>query len=501
MLKKSIIALTASLLIGACHPDRARAFDFSTSRGMNLIDLSGPGWYPPGKFRDADFQILADRKFNIVRLPLDYRLFTIDGKPAEIDEAKFLDIDHGLKLAKDHKIHANLCFFAVPGYAVYAKDQTPSLWQDQKLQDIFVSYWRYFAERYKKVPPAELSFNLINEPPWGLPEEIYANLMRKAIHAIREIDPKRQIIVDGLESGRLPVMSLADEPNTLQSAHFYEPFELTHHKADWLSDSAEFPPATVWPLPMIPHHLFGVKQAGLSPLVIDGDFSAFSSMEIDLKEVLLSPETPMQLSLVGENGKPIFQNVEPLASWKVIREKDGDRPTEYKAGSTLSIKLPPHSQRISLAVEKGDRLTFSAIRLVSPDGRKSRDLTPTNRSWIKQPGPIKLTSSGEFQATVYYDGKWIRDHLQETWKPLMDLKVPIVVHEFGCNFLLPHQASVSYIADCRKAFEELGFGWCYFSNTGTLGIMDSKRTDVPVTRLPDGRPMDSQMMDILSSPR
>lgn len=483
-----------TILASGCGSEKKRGFDFSTARGFNLIELSGPGWYPPGKFEKPDFEILEAAGFNHVRIMLDYRLFTVDGNIREFSPEKMEEVDKAIRLARQHGLHASICLFSVPGYSVHEKIQNPSLWDDGETQKVFVGYWKAFTARYRGIPPAELSFNLINEPPWGLEEKPYADLMLRAIKAIRETDPDRQIVIDGLDSGRLPVMSLADEPNTVQSAHFYEPFPLTHYSANWVEGTDRFPAADRWPLAIVPAFLFGPKHAESSPLMIRGDFSGLRSIRIVLDEAVLSESSPVVIAVKGEGGEIARETVKPQDGWKVLEKFEGSEIARYQTGLGVEIPLPEAvGSSLEISVETGDRVSFREIGFPGVAG-----LSPTTGEWLAQPGPVGFSREKGFTPTVRYDRQWIVKHLREVWKPLQERGVPVVVQEFGVNHSLPHDAALAYVGDCISAFGELGFGWCYFSNIGNLGVIDSQRSDTQRTTLPNGRRMDDGLFRILA---
>ena len=78
-----------------------------------------------------------------------------------------------------------------------------------------VFHWKTFAARYKGIPSRQLSFDLINEPPWVKPYEGYLferydEIVRALVAGIREADPDRLIVADGLNLGQTPVMEIAD---------------------------------------------------------------------------------------------------------------------------------------------------------------------------------------------------------------------------------------------------------------------------------------------------
>lgn len=221
-----------------------------------------PRWYgfnlqakaePPGGYLEADFALMAEWGFGFARLPLSY--WTWGGRDDwfRIDEGALAEIDRAVEYGRQYGIHINLNFHRLPGYCVNGREQEPA--------DLFaageargralkaaVFHWQYFARRYKGIPNDRLSFDLINEPPLGLPEESYAEVIRALVAGIREIDPGRLIFVDGLDLGQTPAMSLAD-PGLVQSTRGYLPKAVSHYKASWVprGEFETFGPPS-WPL-------------------------------------------------------------------------------------------------------------------------------------------------------------------------------------------------------------------------------------------------------------
>jgi len=62
-----------------------------------------------------------------------------------------------------------------------------SLWTDAETQRVCARHWAMFARRYRGVPGARLSFDLLNEPA-GVSEEGYAQVARRLVEAIRQED-------------------------------------------------------------------------------------------------------------------------------------------------------------------------------------------------------------------------------------------------------------------------------------------------------------------------
>ena len=111
----------------------------------------------------------------------------------------------------------------------------------------------FFAQRYKGIPSAQVSFNLVNKPDdKGAPDEAtgmknYARVARQSIEAIRSIDPQRLITSDGYPGGGAPVKELFDT-HIVQSPHDYGPFQLTHYRVPWARPMSDQVPPPTWPL-------------------------------------------------------------------------------------------------------------------------------------------------------------------------------------------------------------------------------------------------------------
>jgi endoglucanase len=99
-----------------------------------------------------------------------------------------------------------------PGYCINGNHlERHNLWTDAVVQDAFVFLWEAFARRYRDISSADLSFDLINEPPavgqYEMTRENHAALIRRTAAAIRAIDPGREIVIDGLGEGTWPCRS------------------------------------------------------------------------------------------------------------------------------------------------------------------------------------------------------------------------------------------------------------------------------------------------------
>jgi endoglucanase len=211
-------------------------------RGFNLLEKFMRDGNSP--FLESDFQWIADWGFDFVRLPMDYRCWTDAKDPYKLNEKVLAEIDQAVEFGRKHGVHVCLNLHRAPGYTVAQPPENLKLWENEEAQKQFDFQWAGFARRYKGIPSARLSFNLVNEPA-NTTFEKYAKVARRVVKAIRAEDPERLVIADGLQWGRDPVFQLADL-GIAQSTRGYDPFTLTHYMASWVNGE-RFPKPT-WPI-------------------------------------------------------------------------------------------------------------------------------------------------------------------------------------------------------------------------------------------------------------
>ena len=213
-------------------------------RGFNLLEKFNAQNQRP--FVETDFAWIAEWGFEFVRLPLSYRCWSDPDDGRRLREPALKEIDQAVECGRRHGVHVNLNFHRAPGYCVNPSPEPFDLWKDETALEACAFHWAHFAERYKGIPNTRLSFNLLNEP-GKIPEATYVRVVERLVKAIRAHDPERLILADGLEWGRVPVPGLADL-KIAQSTRGYDPFRLTHYRADWVQGSERWPEPT-WPLP------------------------------------------------------------------------------------------------------------------------------------------------------------------------------------------------------------------------------------------------------------
>ncbi len=221
--------------------------------GFNLQNwFSWKGKPPtPVDLRILDF--MAAEGFTFLRWPMDYRFWVRDHRYREPDLAVLEGLREVLEAARSRGIHLCLNLHRAPGYCINRPETEPhNLWTESEAQDGFAFQWRTLARMFRGVPGAELSFDLLNEPPhetwkpkWRFSRAAHEQVMRQTLAAIREEDLDRPVVVDGLGAGNHPLPELADTGAT-QSTRGYQPMPVSHFKAEWVEGHESFP-QPVWP--------------------------------------------------------------------------------------------------------------------------------------------------------------------------------------------------------------------------------------------------------------
>ncbi|MDR2600172.1 MAG: glycoside hydrolase family 5 protein [Oscillospiraceae bacterium] len=205
--------------------------------GFNMIwmfSYYGKEAKKPDK-KQLDF--IAKHGFNFIRVPMDYRFWTNEFDYLNPNEKVFEKIDSYIKACQERGLHMSLNMHRAPGYCINNNNiEKHNLWKDKIAQDAYVFLWETFAKRYKGISSKDLSFDLLNEPPdigqYGFTRKIHEKVMRRTIQAIRDIDPSRLIVLNGIEGGGIAIPELADA-DVIHSGRGYAPYQLTHYKASW----------------------------------------------------------------------------------------------------------------------------------------------------------------------------------------------------------------------------------------------------------------------------
>jgi aryl-phospho-beta-D-glucosidase BglC (GH1 family) len=503
MNSRKIIFFVLFVLIGLCFSSKAQpgvpVSDLSTfcsqQKGFNLLGYFDVNWSNKG-FSEKDFIVMEDLGFNFVRLPLDYRTYTLPGNWDNFTEIKLAKIDQVIEWGEKYNIHICINLHRAPGYCVNQTNNLPAnqqldLWTDIVAQNAFVNHWHMFSDRYKNISAERLSFNLVNEPN-DVEEEVYVPIMKKAIKAIHNITPGRVVFVDGLGFGRGLLLSLKDEPNIAQAIHSYDPFQLTHYKASWVNGSSDWP-VPKWPMLSISNYLYGTwKSEFKSPLVILGDFETGTEIIVNVRQVSIESTLSIKAGtktllskrfVCGpEKGEDFTQIVKTEWGYQNISNKD------------FSVILTENATKISFENAAGDWMTLNSITI--KNGERIHTFELSDNSWGKKQDTYKLSENGELKTV---DGSDLLPF--ENYRKIVEVaklhNIPIMVQEFGVHNQTPHQVAVDFLSDLSAFFRENNLGWALWNLTGSFGIMNSDRKDCTYEYY-QGYQLDRDMLDALT---
>lgn len=210
---------------------------------------------------------------DFARIPMSYWAWSTPGAWMQIDEEALAPVDEVVELGRRYGIHINLNLHRIPGYCVNGREREPHQLFDspreamERALEAAVHHWRTLARRYRHIPPAHLSFDLLNEPPWMKDHARYTEVARALVSAIREESPDRLIVADGADIGQTPVLGLADL-GLIQSTRGYLPKMVSHYTATWVpkNEFESFEPPT-WPMRAANGELW--DRAKLQSMLID----------------------------------------------------------------------------------------------------------------------------------------------------------------------------------------------------------------------------------------
>jgi len=249
--------------------------DIGAWRGFNLLNYFTAGY--PEPFREEEFQWMAQWGFNFVRLPLSYWNWSRPGEYYEMDEHVLQDIDRAVEWGRRYGIHVCINLHRAPGYCVNPPAEPQNIFEDAEALDGCAHQWTVFARRYRRVSSRHLSFNLLNEVA-RVKAEDYERIVRRLVGAIRDVSPRRLILIDGLDWGGRPLLSVPDLPDIIQCGRGYQPMLISHYEASWAFGTGPMPiprHQLTWPLDADGQHydrqyLLQMQEHSWTPLLQQG---------------------------------------------------------------------------------------------------------------------------------------------------------------------------------------------------------------------------------------
>ncbi|NLV43449.1 MAG: glycoside hydrolase family 5 protein [Candidatus Hydrogenedentes bacterium] len=462
-------------------------------RGFNLVDMFSIDRPESGRFQEEDFRLIAALGFNFVRLPMDYRFWIVDGDWERINENAFGPLDEVLNYGERYNIHICMNFHRAPGHTVAQPAEPQSLWEDPEALRVCALHWRYFARRYKGIPNERLSFNLLNEP-HDIDGELYASIVKLLADAIREEDPDRLIIADGLDWGTKPCEALIPL-RVAQSTRGYQPFNLTHYRATWASGSDQ------WPTPEWPARkgcggfLYGPWKPELAaPLVLEVALAHPAELTLTVGDV--SSRARLCVVSAGKTlHDELFTTGPGEGPWKTSRRRPEYNDYQCTYDKNIVLQLPPGTYTVEASVTEGDWLSLTRAVITFGDGQ--RDEVPWIPKWGDPIGRLVFKErEGRFQSACDEDADWLWETTYKDWATLREKNVGVMAGEWGSFNKTPHEATLRWMEDVLRSFQRAGIGWALWNFRGSFGVLDSGRADVAYEAY-EGHQLDRKMLELL----
>ncbi len=468
----------------------------SQQKGFNLLGKYEVSWSNAG-FPEKEFLVINELGFNFVRLPLDFRTYTRYADWNTFIESEVKKIDKAIEWGEKYNIHVCINLHRAPGYCVNPStlptSQQLDLWTDSVAQVAFVNHWKFFANRYKDVSPSRLSFNLVNEPT-NVTEEVYLQVMEKAIDAIHSITPHRVIFVDGLDYARQILLPLKGRPNIAQALHTYDPSQLTHYKANWVNGSSDWP-VPHWPMQWVSSYLYGTWKNDLkSSLVLQGNFIAGTKITVNVRQVSIESTLRIKAGSKVIYSKRFICGAEPGEDFTQIVQTEWG----YQNISNKDYSVVMNESAASIAFENavGDWMTINSISLQYEDKTFTYHLS--DNSWGKKQSTYLVDEEGVLKSPDGSDLLPFNDYM-ENFELARANNIPVMVQEFGVHNQTPHATSVAFLTDLSRFFREQNLGWALWNLTGSFGILNSGRADCEYEPW-QGYNLDRAMLEALTKP-
>lgn len=424
----------------------------------------------PQVFSREDMENISSLGFNFVRVPLDTRVFFDLEDPSRVHLEKLVNLDELISWGAEFGTHVCIDVHFSFGFSTDGDNTNDTIWENPDEQELFLAFWDMLAQRYKDVPSNLLSFNLLNEPNWGLEEEVYADLMRRAMDRIRAYTPDRLMFVDMMNTATEPVYSLVED-KVAQSFHFYEPSTLTHTGVHDDYGGA---------YPVITGKGMIMKGAGTGDFIIEGNFPAGTEIQFMVNDFHLNGTLHLTADgkevfsheynndAVGENGCTYIEEEGTDGEYrgysnafKVGLTEDASVLRLYTTGESYWFNL----SCMYIRGMTGSYLFEHNLDPI-PDGKSVNDI-PNPHIIIGEDGTI--TDEGDVLFGVV-DAAYIYDKFAEYKAFSEETGVAVMMQEFGVYYSANYGLTLDYLNDLLDAANDNGLNWCGWDYFGPFSF-------------------------------
>jgi endoglucanase len=246
--------------------DHTKIFNVKNERNVNSgVNLGSSVQVPYGvdrrrRIEEHDFDAIRDAGFYYVRIPVHFMAnlwVASDTQQEDQNQFDYLDwvVDNILK----RDMIVILAYFSLISDGQFSFDSEDARIENEEK---FFTFWKIISERYKEYP-AELYFELANEPHDPITADIWNDYINRVIPQIRNSggnNKTRMIVVpanilikknvhigfishswdviNGIKELELP--SVEEDPYVMVTFHYYKPGEFTFQGESYTEDLARF---------------------------------------------------------------------------------------------------------------------------------------------------------------------------------------------------------------------------------------------------------------------
>lgn len=167
---------------------------FGEAEKDRLMDVYHASW-----ITERDFSLMPSFGFNLVRLPMNYRMMEDDRNPYRLKKDAWKWIDRAVSLSEKNGMYIILDMHGAQGgqspYDHTGHSDQNHLKDSPDDQKRLAWLWGEIAKRYRD-RNAVVAYDTFNEP-YGMPKDAQVKTFRQCYDSIRKVDPDKLIFAHG----------------------------------------------------------------------------------------------------------------------------------------------------------------------------------------------------------------------------------------------------------------------------------------------------------------